>query len=230
MNIGPNISLLRDSTGIFNYVSKFEIPFDTIENQKLSLVYTSVSETEFNDAISRNWHRVHFFDKNFKINELSGFRSGDSLVLESKAGKKYFVDKIETDFARSKRYYLQDSILNYFILKEMKFEDYSTLLVSKDSTNNAIIKEGFDLIVNERDSLLFYTDNFRTSPLDSSTLFISKIYMGKITQLIEHKINWMSEFHFFDKGRNRIYFVYSVYDGDYRIKSTFAKIDYRIKK
>ena len=144
------------------------------------------------------------------------FRSGDYEFVDSKV--------------EDKRYFLENKINNYFIIKTTQFEDAETIFLNSETGKQEFCFLGISSYTDAKNSLMFYSSPMRSVIDDPALICIFKIETNKIDTLLYQKTEWYPKYAFFDKDSSWIFYIHSFYDSaSYKLKSTFAKIELEMK-
>jgi len=84
---------------------------------------------------------------------------------------------------------------------------------------------GISASTSSKSNTLFYSNTFRLSPEDESTICLLELKPEKIDTLFNINTTWSTSFSFFDKEGKSIFYIHDYYD-NYKLKSTFARIDW----
>lgn len=229
-NNGYNIvKILNDSINFFNDVKEFSIDKNQMENDSIKIIYYSITKSEFFNAMYKNEKNIQFFNSDYKLNEDIRFRKENQITLTNTIDTIRFIDLPSTNINRPSYYFLQGIIGDFYIIKKIHFEDADTYLYNSKSLNLGKELSGITSSFESNKSLLFYIYNPFFSLKDSSQLSFLKTNKNQVKYLLNVEVDWFTSFSFFD-DENNLYYIHSFYDENFEIKSTYAKMEYYLKK
>lgn len=223
------LSFLKDSTSILSNVSNIAIDGSLKENST-NVCFYSVPEEEFFSAIDRNKDHIRYFNRHIKLNEYTDneiVSINDSIIkIEGKYKNIRLVDIEENVDHRARKFFLEDKIGSYYVIKQIQFEDAETRFWNSKTGIYDLILIGLSACISAKDSLIFYSNTFKVMPEEETAVCLMKVLPDKIDTLLCKNVDWFTGFSFFDKEDSSIYYIHSFYEGG-KLKSTYAKMIFK---
>lgn len=218
-----------DTNNIFKNVEEFSLNTSNFENDSIKIVYYSISKKDFFSAMDKNKKNIQIFNNDYKLNEEKRFRDGNQIKIKNKKDSIQFIDLPLTKQIRPIKYFINGRTGDFYIVKKIHFEDAETYFF--DANNLNLVKKlwGITSSFNNKNSLVFYTNNFFFHPEDKTQLSFLKTDKNKVKYLLNLEVDWFTNFSFFD-DKNNLYYIHSYYDEKFEIKSTYAKMEYYLKE
>lgn len=225
-----DLSLLIDSVNIFGNVEEVNIQ-GQLQGTKAEIKFNSVSKDDFFVALKANKENVRHFSRTIKFNENVDCNIGNRNETTLKVGDKenfiYLVDLKENKKHYARNFFLENRVGHYYVVKRIQFEDAETILWNSKTGEVDVFIFGTSVCTNSRDSLLFYSSTFMVTPEDVNPICLMKVKPDRIDTLLHVDTEWFTNFSFFHNKDSSIYYIHNYYE-DYKLKSTFAKIDLKI--
>lgn len=213
-----NKNLIKNKLQIFENIDSIEVKGEIINGNK-RLIYESVDEEEFFRKLKVNIKEIRYFSRDKAFNENIKLKERYNSLNICK--QENLNDRPEICFYHS-------LIGDFLIIQKVHFEDTETFLIDIRDKNVEKNLLGMSISVNSEKNLFFYNDNSVFSPEDNTKIVLLKVNNSKIEKVFSSEVNWFTSFSFFDKNSNYIYYLHSYYNDQYKIISTYAKMEISI--
>lgn len=217
------ISFLIDSTSILKNIVYIDI-YGEIFNEKVKIIYYSIAEDIFFNALKNNRAEIKLFNKKHKINENFSYKNSLRNASVLRIDSFSFIDLPDSKKHYASFYFLENKLGKYFIIKKIEFEDEITIFWNSYSGKEEYFLQGLSNCSRSEDSLMFYCFPNRGYPISAAPIGLLKIKENKIDTLITVRTEWFTRYAFFDKYSSSIYYIHSWFD-NFELKSTYAKMD-----
>lgn len=206
---------------ILIYENEMEVKGEMV-GDSISVKYYSVNPEEYFSEFEESKTLKTHFTRDHRFNEILGqyaVRKNDSLILKGRNRQDFLLKDGIRDF-----YFYEGKVLNLHIVKSIQFEDSRIMFINYQDGVEAFSLLGLSLSKDERNNLIFYSDDVLNSMRDSTEIAFYKVNSNKLDTLLSVQTKWFSNFSFF-KNSNEIYYLHSVYEDGYKMKSTYAKME-----